>query len=212
VTIVFLGLYGLAAVLHLAAILAEKGRLQGISKICLLPLLLGLYVVTARTFQVPVVFALLFGWAGDCFLIAINRKGFFQLGLGSFLLGHLCYILALGSFAGPLHRPTLIIAALIALALGIAVFAFIKPDRTFRIPVIVYEIVIEVMSIYALRLLVYRQDGPGIAVFVGSLCFLFSDVILAFFTFRRMPRYGNFLVMVPYMAAQLAIILGLTLC
>jgi uncharacterized membrane protein YhhN len=212
VTAVFLALYGLAAVIHLAAIMAGKDFLRGISKICLLPLLLGCYVFTARTLQVPVVFALLFGWAGDCFLIAIHRRGFFQLGLGSFLLGHLCYILALGAFAGPPHYPTLIIAAIIALALGVAVFTLIKPNRNFRLPVVVYGIVIEAMSLWALRLLVYRRDGPGIAVFAGSLCFLFSDTVLAYFTFRTMPRYGNFLVMVPYMAAQLAIALGLALC
>jgi uncharacterized membrane protein YhhN len=212
VVIIFLGLYGLAVVLHLTAILTEKDRLHGISKICLLPFLLGLYIFTARTFQVPVVFALIFGWAGDCFLIAIHRKGLFLLGLAGFLLGHLCYILALHSLTAPLDRPSLIIAAIAALALGIAVCVFIKPGRALLIPVIVYGIVIEVMNIYALQLLLYRRDGPGIAVFAGSLCFLLSDTILAFCTFRTMPRYGNFLVMVPYTAAQLAITLGLALC
>jgi uncharacterized membrane protein YhhN len=68
------------------------------------------------------------------------------------------------------------------------------------------------MSICALELLIYRRDGPGIAIFAGSLCFLLSDSVLAYFAFRTMPRYGNFLVMVPYMAAQLAITLGLALC
>jgi uncharacterized membrane protein YhhN len=209
---IFLGFFALAAVVHLGAIFVENDPARGISKVCLLPALLGLYLVTAEHLRVPVVLALLLGWAGDFFLLRINYKGFFQLGLGGFLLGHLCYILALLSFTATLNTPALIAASGAVLLLEIPIFWWIKPDRAFRIPLAAYGIIIGAMSVCALELLLYRRDGPGIAVFAGSLCFMLSDSILGYFAFRTMPRYGNFLVMVPYIAAQGLIVLGLTRC
>jgi uncharacterized membrane protein YhhN len=209
---VFLGLFALAAAVHIIAICLDKNIPRALSKVCLLPLLLGFYILRAEHFLVPAALALFLGWTGDIFLLSINYKQFFKLGLGSFLLGHLCYILSMIFFTENFNIPALIIATAAALALGIPVMMLIKPDRTMRVPVIVYGIVIELMGIFALALMLSRRAPPGIAAFAGSLCFLFSDSVLAYFTFRTLPRYGNLLVMIPYMAAQLCLTLALAYC
>jgi uncharacterized membrane protein YhhN len=65
------------------------------------------------------------------------------------------------------------------------------------------------MSLSALQLLISRRDEWGLLIFAGSLCFLVSDTLLAYFTFRTKPKYGDFFVMLSYLAAQPGIIRGM---
>ncbi|MDR2363216.1 MAG: lysoplasmalogenase [Spirochaetaceae bacterium] len=46
-------------------------------------------------------------------------------------------------------------------------------------------------------------------MFIGSLCFLISDSILGYFTFRTSSKYGSFFIMFFYMIAQGSIVIGL---
>jgi uncharacterized membrane protein YhhN len=93
-----------------------------------------------------------------------------------------------------------------------------------KIPVIFYETVIVAMAIFALQVFLVQgglsgaHGGAGTVppgtvpagtlVLAGSLCFLTSDSILARFTFGSKPKYGDFLVMLTYLAAQFLITLG----
>jgi uncharacterized membrane protein YhhN len=78
-----------------------------------------------------------------------------------------------------------------------------------RIPTLIYGIIIEVLGLCALQFMLYRQDAVGIAVFAGSLFFVFSDSVLAYFTFRTTPGYGHILVMLSYIIAQGSIVIAL---
>jgi uncharacterized membrane protein YhhN len=199
---------GMGAV-HLGALLAEKRKIAAAAKICLLPLLGAVYVFGAERVFVPVIFALLFGWGGDVFLLKISELRFFRLGLASFLVGHLCYIPSFLSVTRGLNIAALAVSAAAAVPLALGVHALIRPDRAMKIPAMAYEIIILLMSISALQLFLSRRDGRALLVFAGSLCFLVSDTLLAYFTFRTKPRYGQFFVMLTYIAAQAGIVWGM---
>jgi uncharacterized membrane protein YhhN len=199
---------GMSAV-HLVFSLVHKSALQTLTKIFLVPLLGAVYVFGAKNPAIPILLALIFGWGGDMFLLKINNARFFRLGLASFLLGHLCYIPSFLYAAGGLHSTALIISAAVALPLSFAIHSLIKPEKKMNLPVIAYEIVILLMSLSALQLLISRRDGWSLLVFAGSLCFLVSDTLLAYFNFRTKPKQGDFFVMLTYIAAQAGIIWGM---
>jgi uncharacterized membrane protein YhhN len=205
----FIALFAAAAAVHLVSIFAVNDRVQKITKICLLPLLLVVYMSSAKNFFAAVLLAIIFDWGGDVLLLRSEDKRFFRLGLVSFLLGHLCYILTLFRFTGTFNVTALMGSAVAASVFGLLVLHLIKPVRDMRTPVIVYMIVIELMSLGSLQFLLYRGDITGAAVFAGSICFLLSDTVLAYYLFRRFPKYGNALVMLPYILAQTGIVWGL---
>ncbi|MDR2111164.1 MAG: lysoplasmalogenase [Spirochaetaceae bacterium] len=206
---VFIVLFVGAGAAHLVSLFLRKRKIEIVTKICLVPLLLAVYVLGAKNLFVPLALALIFGWGGDVLLLKINEPRFFRLGLVSFLIGHLWYIPSFLYFTGGLNLMALGVSAAAALPLGIAIHALIKPEKTMNLPVTVYEIVILLMSLSALQLFLYRRDGWGLLVFAGSLCFLLSDTLLAWFTFRAKAKYGDFFVMLSYLAAQSGIIAGM---
>ncbi|MDR0720176.1 MAG: lysoplasmalogenase [Treponema sp.] len=205
----FIALFAAAAASHLVSIFAVNDRVQKITKICLLPLLLAVYMSSAKNLFAAVLLAIIFDWGGDALLLRSEDKRFFRLGLVSFLLGHLCYILTLFRFTGTFNVTALMGSAAAASVFGLLVLHLIKPVKDMRTPVIVYMIIIELMSLGSLQFLLYRKDMMGAAVFGGSLCFLLSDTVLAYYLFRRFPKYGNALVMLPYILAQTGIVWGL---
>jgi uncharacterized membrane protein YhhN len=207
-----LAAFALTGTAHLLALVFKREKLRKVSKVCLLPLLMVFYFFRADRFLPVIVLAGIFGCLGDIFLLRIDRDRYFKLGLAGFLLGHLCYIGAILSLTQAVNIPLLAGSLAVAVPLGIAVLRWIKPEGAMRIPVIIYGIIIQVMSLCALQFMFSRWDAPGAAVFAGSLFFLFSDSVLAYFTFRTTPVYGHFLVMLSYIIAQGSIIVGLAGC
>jgi uncharacterized membrane protein YhhN len=64
------------------------------------------------------------------------------------------------------------------------------------------------MVIFALQVFMANERDFGGFVFAGSLCFMVSDSMLAYDTFRKKIKYGSFLIMLTYILAQLFITLG----
>jgi uncharacterized membrane protein YhhN len=197
---------------HLWAILRGKGRLRKISKVCLMPLLILSYALRAERPLLMVILGAVFGWAGDILLIRISRPRYFKLGLGGFLLGHLCYILSMLRLAGGVRIPAFIISGAVMLPLGFLLIGRIRPPPAMRVPAVLYGITLGLMSVSALQLMLARMDAAGFAVFGGSLLFLISDTTLGYLTFRNPTRGGSFFVMLTYVAAQGCIVTALALC
>jgi uncharacterized membrane protein YhhN len=203
------GLFAADALVHLASSFFGWKIPQRITKILLLPLLLAIYLYGTERIIITVIPALFLGWCGDILLIKGDDRRFFTLGLASFLLGHLCYIPAFLSVTGRFNLPVLLVSLVAAVFLGILVHILIRPDKAMTVPTAAYEVVIELMAIAALQLFLFRNDGAGMLIFAGALFFLVSDTLLGCFTFRGNPRYGTFLVMLTYIAAQGSIVTGL---
>jgi uncharacterized membrane protein YhhN len=206
----FIALFLGMSAAHLVSLLLKRRNIEVVTKICLLPPLLGVYACGAQNLFVPVMLALIFGWGGDVFLLKISDIRFFRLGLASFLIGHLCYILSFIFFAERINVTVLLVSIALGFPLCFVIYLIVKPEKMMNLSVIAYEIIIMLMSLSALQLLLSRRDIRGLLVFAGSLCFLVSDTFLARFTFRGKVKYGDLLVMILYIAAQALIIGGMT--
>jgi len=209
--IIFIIILGVVSVVYLVTLSFKPGAFQYILKCCLMPLVLAVYISTAGFENIYwlVFLALLFAWIGDVVLLRIADVLWFKLGLVSFLIGHIFYVIAMYKFAVPFNIPVLIISIVVSLSFCLAAYKIIKPDKQMRIPVIAYESIIMVMAIFALQLFMAHQSTFGILVFAGSICFVVSDTLLALKTFRGFRVF--FAIMITYIAAQFLIAYGFTM-
>ena len=209
---IFLIIFGVVSLVYLITLRFKPGLLQFILKGCLMPLVLTVYITSVGTGNIywPVVFALIFAWAGDVLLVRITNILWFKLGLACFLIGHIFYCIAMYAYILPFNIPVLLISAAVACCSGVIIFKIVKPGKQMKIPVIAYETIILIMAIFALQVFLsqFIENGKifGLLIFIGSLCFVASDTMLALRTFRRVKIY--FAVMITYIAAQLLITLG----
>ncbi len=154
---------------------------------------------------------------GD-FLLALDRKITFALGMLAFLIAHICYIVlflailgAAGGAAEPMG-PRLIVAA--ALFLGaVVMLAWLWRDLGWhRLSVPVYMI-----ALIAMATLAWQLPWTAWPAMAGAILFVFSDTVLAAQTFRADPNdlppvlRGHSLVWWTYVAAQALIVIGVLL-
>ena len=183
-----------------------------IAKAFLMPLLLGIYLVSARRMQPWVIPALLLGWAGDLFLIAPKQGLTRTLGIASFLLGHVCWFIAMVR-QFPI-APALwgwIVMPLAFLGAAGLVYRGLWPllPREMKATGAVYIGALAVMGATAGLVLLSGCPG-GWALLIGEILFLISDTILCrqFFTVGDpCPRYDT-AVMSTYILAQTLLAVG----
>jgi len=206
--LIFLTIFGVVSVVYLASLFFKMGLFQKIVKGCLMPLVLAVYIFGAKIILWQIVLALVLGWVGDILLLKSSDFRFFKMGLVSFLLGHIFYIIAMYGFANPFNITVLVISIAAAVCLGLFLFKLFRPPVEMKIPVIAYEITILTMAVFALQLFLAQGSSFGALVLAGSLFFVVSDSNLAYNTFRKGPKHGFFIVMLTYITAQFLIILG----
>jgi uncharacterized membrane protein YhhN len=210
---IFLITLGVVSAVYLATLAFKPGMFQFVLKGCLMPLVFAVYFFSANTILLPVVLALVFAWIGDILLVRITNIIWFKLGLASFLIGHIFYVIAMYGFVMPLNIPVLAISIIAAMIFGIIAYRVVRPSKQMKIPVIAYETIIMVMAIFACQFFLSRinlqQAVFGALVFSGSICFVISDTLLALRTFRRFRIY--FAVMIFYIAAQFLITFGFSM-
>ncbi|WP_341501578.1 lysoplasmalogenase [Gallaecimonas sp. GXIMD4217] len=141
---------------------------------------------------------------GDVFLMLPKDR--FIPGLVSFLLAHVCYVVAF-AVDGLAFTPALL---LLLGAAGAGVLALLWPHlRELKVPVSVYVLVILAMAWTAgERWLVQQNDGALLA-FAGALVFMASDTTLALDKFRRPFPAAQAVIMATYFAAQWLLVLSL---
>jgi uncharacterized membrane protein YhhN len=151
-------------------------------------------------------------WVGD---IALTFSGdaTFLIGLVSFLLGHVLFILALRQAyqlgSGPSAMWVRAVACGLLSVEGAGVVrALWEPAGDLGPAVAVYAFVITIMAIMSW----FLAPGPGVrALRLGSTAFLASDMILAFGRFGEEPiAHGHLWVMATYIVAQWALAVGFT--
>lgn len=213
-------IYFVVAVVHLVAILGGDSYnwLVTSTKPLLLPaLMLPFYFSStafAGTIRNLVIAALLFSWMGDVVLLFQDRNAiYFLVGLISFLLAHICYIIAFTKGLSTGRKSLLSNKAwlvLIFLAYGIGFFYFIRNGLgEMMIPVIVYECIILLMGITALNRFERVDEKSFQQVFGGALLFMASDSLLAVNKFYAPFLMASFLIMLTYILAQYFIVSGM---
>jgi uncharacterized membrane protein YhhN len=206
-----ISVYTAIAIFHLWCILSEHRKLQAATKCLLLPVLAALYFFYAKTFSVFPILALLGGLAGDVILLKMRKNFLLLCGLLAFLIGHLFYIITFAGIAGLTLNLFFLVVTLVYTVVIIFAILKIKPPKQMRLPVCIYAAAITGMSILALQVLCRSPGIASLLIYAGSLCFVASDILLAYAVFHTMTRKMDFAVMLLYIIAQGAITAALTM-
>jgi uncharacterized membrane protein YhhN len=155
-------------------------------------------------YQVAVAVGLLCSLLGDVLLML--PRDHFALGLVSFLLAHVAYLVAFTAGA-PLGAAPALLLPLLAAALPL--LRLLWPDLgTLRLPVLLYAatILLMVWQAWGRRWVLPSQSATLAAV--GAAFFMVSDSLLALNRFRRPLPNAQALIMITYVAAQALISLS----
>ncbi len=198
-------LFCLVSCIDILGVLLENPSIRYGAKPLIMLSLIWYYVSNTKFRNKLFVFGMFFSFLGDVFLLS-KEEFFFILGLGSFLIAHLCYIAMILKY---LEKPTLpsISKALFPYLLVFIVLMQVLYSSlgAMKIPVIIYAFTISVFGM--LSLLYYFQNKNTVAriLVFGVLLFIISDSILALNLFYSPKSFFPVLIMSTYVGAQFLI-------
>ena len=211
-TIFFLSLSVISGALHIWADYNNKLRLTYLFKP--LTLLLMLLVVACYAPNAPanylswIFLGLLFSMLGDIFLMLENEK--FILGLSSFFLAHVFYIVAFASFIDLQNIHWWLVFILSVATTGIWFYLKESTGRLL-IPVSLYMGIIVMMSLTAGHWFLQSSGDlrfPATLAFIGALIFMCSDTSLSINRFKKKYPWGQFVTLSTYYLAQVLFVLS----
>ncbi|MFE3848582.1 lysoplasmalogenase [Flavobacterium sp. LB3P45] len=158
--------------------------------------------------------ALLFSWIGDVVLLFADKDElYFIIGLVSFLLSHIAYILL---FSKQLRiysnkNKAIFWVGITAIVVYLMVMLAVLLPRLgdLKIPVIVYAIVLSTMLLVAFKGYLKWNAPANIYILLGAVIFVCSDSILAFNKFYEPLKFSSLLIMSTYITAQYLIVVGI---
>ncbi|EGW41911.1 lysoplasmalogenase [Desulfosporosinus sp. OT] len=198
-------------IINLYADRKRKETLKVLTKPLLVPLIILFYLTSAEDINWFIVTALFFGFLGDVSLLWGSKRIFFAIGLFSFLVGHLLYILAfLQSIPHFEVIPIWFLIFLIPYILyGCALLRILRPNlNKMIVPVSIYMSIILMMSFTSLCCIWNGFTLQFILPFIGSLLFIVSDTVLAYNNFNAPLKNYETLIMGTYIFAQVLIVAG----
>lgn len=165
------------------------------------------------SFRKWIIFALLFSWIGDILLMFQGEKEiFFLLGLSSFLLAHIFYIIFFHCIRlkeNIKSNPWMLVAVVLYYA---SLISWLSPYLgKMKLPVRVYGVVISFMLLLAMHMLYMKNKAAGKWMLAGAALFVLSDSILAINKFYFSFETADIFIMLTYGLAQLFIIEGAVL-
>ena len=188
--------------------------LQYISKPLIIPVLIGYFLsqtgIVASSLKRWIIAALFFSWGGDVLLMFQPKdEFFFLLGLSSFLLAHIFYIIFFHHVRvreGIKSNPWLL---LVVTVYYITLIVWLSPYLgEMKLPVRIYGIVISFMFMLATHMLFIKNKWAGQWMMTGALLFVMSDSVLASNKFYQPFELAGVLIMLTYGFAQLFIVEG----
>jgi len=199
---------------YIAGIQLPDQTFQYICKPLLMPLLMIWFVTSVKS--IPgnlkswILVALFFSWAGDVLLMfEAKDKIFFMLGLASFLIAHIFYIVFFHQVRvreAVKGNPWLMVIVVVYYGALITVLSPYLGDLKW--PVRVYGIVISFMFMLAMHMLFIRNKKAGKWMMIGALLFVVSDSILAINKFYQSFEMAGIVIILTYALAQLFIVNG----
>jgi uncharacterized membrane protein YhhN len=214
-SIVFLIIFFIILAVHILGEWFEIVKLRYFTKPFLVPLLILFYIFSIIP-GVPnwiFIIGLIFGFLGDVFLMIGREEKWFMYGLGSFLIGHIFYIITFAFSISILSFPWwgffLIIPEILAV-----VFVFFKIKGKMgeiQIPTMIYMVTIFIMGLFAvLRLSTFDFINLSFLLpWLGSVLFIISDGLIAINKFDKNIPHDRFWVMITYGLAQFLITEGM---
>ena len=169
-----------------------------LTTILILLMALASPILAGNSYAFWVVIALAFSLGGDIALMLPEER--FIWGLVSFLVAHLCFILAFTLRAGFRESPWLSLPFVIA---AIVILTQIAPRaRRLRWPVTVYGLALLAMAWRAWAAWSILGSRPAFLAALGALLFVISDTSLGVNRFVRRFRWAQVVVLSTYYAAQ----------
>ena len=152
--------------------------------------------------------SLVFSWFGDLFLL-FKSDLYFLLGLGSFLVAHILYIVVFQRGAS-LKKGSYAIFTLFLLILygfGLMYLVFPSIRGPLKIPVAVYASTI-LMMVWVMTLRRGRVASGAFGIgLVGAILFMFSDSLIAISSFTKIPiPYPHVAIMGLYLVGQYCLV------
>ena len=193
-------LYFLAAIIFCYAVIIENDLLRTIAK----PIPLIILLITVKPtdrFSILIFIGLIFSLLGDIFLMKVID--IFLLGLVSFLIAHIFYIIAFTGRNKKIDLLSSIPIYFIAIVLG---YYFYPHLGDMMIPVFVYIFVIMTMvwRSYTQR----KFNKYAIFAFIGAVLFAVSDTNIALTKFIQDYEYSKIVTIIFYWSAQFLISLS----
>ena len=187
--------------LDLFFIFNNQTEMRFFTKPLLIPILILIYVSKTQLEKLkldqPFVIGLVLSFFGDLFLLF---EWGFLLGLGSFLMAHVFYII---SFKNKVQHQIWkfwpIILSLYAAILLVFLYPYLNE---MKIPVAIYAVVICTMMYSAIK-------TNNRNLIIGALLFVISDTLLSVNLFVQSFLILNFLVMITYILAQWFLVKGI---
>lgn len=212
VSYVFFGLFVAVSLTHLVFCYLEKELARKITKpFCVL------FLTLAVAFTIPryplVYLGLFFGLLGDTFLLKKHKVWPFVGGMVSFLVGHILYIIQMILIAQPDHYAYFLVMGLYVLLF--VVFMFRPVNKVARMKGLafggdVYFAILSLDLIWAIICCARGHFDYCFLVVLGAICFIISDIYLAYTSFVSNRKRRDFFIMLTYLLAQSLIALGLT--
>lgn len=211
----FLILFAVVSICELLAVSRGWAEVQLVAKPMIMLVLIGHYLSMTSIRNGTLIRAMFFCWTGDILLMGQERgELFFILGLVSFLLGHVLYIVAYRQLQWEdksnelLPTQKLRYAFPVVLA-GTGLLVVLVPKLgPLTIPVMVYSVVLMLMAMTA----IFRYGRTYLDSFwfvtAGALLFMASDSILAINKFHTSFAFAGSLIMLTYILAQYLIVEG----
>jgi uncharacterized membrane protein YhhN len=188
--------------------------MQYLAKPLIMPVLI-FYLLSQTSPDKPalrnwVIAALIYSCAGDILLLFQEKQAiYFLLGLSSFLLAHIFYIVFFQRVKKTEAVPTTFWFGLIVLAYYAVLMWRLTPWLgDMKIPVWVYGIVISYMFFLARHMYNIRNKPAGTLMMSGAFLFILSDSLLAIDKFYVPIASAGIWVMLTYGAAQFFITEG----
>jgi uncharacterized membrane protein YhhN len=199
-------IYFLVLTVHCVCIYSGMETLRIITKLLLVPVLAGwLSAQGGRRIPGVVYAGLVFCFAGDV-LLAGKGDLYFLSGMLCFIIAHICNSIYFVKLQDPRHsrlREAFAAAVVLILLSAVVLTVLNSTLGSFRIPVLVYMVIISIMAILAantaasgaFRSIALRFFIPGAGLFV------ISDAILAINKFMAHQPMLDMVVMVTYAGA-----------
>src|SRR5687767_4253931 len=157
-----------------------------------------------------VLLALVFSLGGDIFLLFEEKEPiFFLLGLASFLIAHIFYIVFFHLIRIRENIAGNILLLLVVVVYYTALMTILSPFlENMKLPVRIYGVVISFMLLLALHTGFITNKKASLLMIIGAVLFIISDSLLALNKFYASFEYAGISVMLTYGLAQLFIVEG----
>ncbi len=190
------------------AVQAGNTTLEYIAKPLTMVLLIGVALelnVSSDLERGAFVVALVFSLIGDVFLMLPGER-WFVYGLGSFLSGHIAYVVGLwiGGVTLAAFAAGVFIVAVAVVVIGLRIIRAVRESDApeLALPVTMYIGVISVMLASAI-------GTESIVAIAGATLFYVSDALIAWNRFIQEYPWGRVAIMTTYHLGQIALVLSL---